>query len=120
MCARYYPNGSGTNIHNDDNPLRPGNNHATFEDNAFATWLYTAEWNDENLSKFYALYAVEPTKTYIDYLLDRRADQEYLNRYGITSSDIHDPRKLRTTSSASRLYGYAIESVSDNFKRLYK
>lgn len=120
MCARYYPNGSGTNIHNDDNPLRPGNNGATLEDNSFATWLYTAEWNDENLSRFELLYAVPQTRAYIDYLLDRRSDAEYMSRYGLSGADVHDPRKLRQTSSASRLYGYELEFVSDMAKYLYK
>lgn len=118
--ARYYPNGSGTNIHNEDNPLRPGNNGATLEDNSFATWLYTAEWNDENLARFEMLYAVQPTKSYIDYLLDRRSDREYMSRYGLSPSDVHDPRKLRQVSSASSMMSYTLGTVSDMVKYLYK
>lgn len=118
--ARYYPNGSGTNIHNEDNPLRPGNNDATLEDNSFATWLYTAEWNDENLQKFHLLYAVQPTRNYIDYLLDLRDDESYLRRYGISPGDIRDPRKLKSTGSASRMIAGALNYASDMVMKLYK
>lgn len=93
---------------------------ATLEDNFFSRWLYEDNWSEEKLQTFEKLYATRFGKMYIDYLLDRRTDSEYLNRYGLSYSDIHDPRKLRQVGSASRLYGYGLNFVSDNVKRLYK
>lgn len=116
--ARYYPRGSGWNPHDEKNAFDPAN--FSLEDNRFATWLYTAEWNDENLRTFELLYSVEPTKSYIDYLLNLRDDRYYLDRYGITDSDIRDPRKLGQVSAASRLYGYSLNFISDSAKFLYK
>lgn len=118
MCARYYPNGSNQ-PKNPKNPLSPGHNGATLEDNSFATWLYTAEWNDENLQRFRLLYAVGPTRDYIDYLLDLRDDAAYLKRYGLTPGDIRDPRKLGSVTSGSKLIAGGLNFVSDNVKWLY-
>lgn len=79
-----------------------------------ANWLY-GDWDEEKYRTYTALNAVPGVSDYMDYLLDRRADEEYLRRYGMDYSDIHDPRKLRQTHSGSRM----ISSVSSNVSRLY-
>lgn len=122
MCARYYPNGSNR-PKNPDNPLSPGNERSFTEfvdDNDFTRWLYETEWTDSELQKFEMLYAVSPTKEYIDYLLDRRFDAQYMARYGITSADIKDPRRLRQVSSASASFSRTMNFVSDSARWLYK
>lgn len=93
---------------------------STLDDNFISRWLYEDNWTEEKLSTFEKLYGTKLGKMYFDYLLDRRADNEYLKRYGLTYSDIHDPRKLRQVGSASHMYGYAMNFVSDNVKRLYR
>lgn len=90
----------------------------TVDDNPFSEWLY-GDWSEDKLKKFTALNSIPGVRNYMDYLLDRRSDQEYLSRYGMDYSDIHDPRKLRQTSSGARALGSAFEFVSDNVKTLY-
>lgn len=123
MCARYYPRGSGWNSNDKKRASEPVTNDEVWDvvtgNNELARWVYTAEWNDENLLKFEVLYSVQPTRGYLDYLLDRREDAEYLARYGITPGNIRDPRKLRQTSSGSNMIRYGLNFVSDNIKRLY-
>lgn len=87
-------------------------------DNSFAEWLY-GEYDEGKLSQFEFLYALPGVRDYFDYLLDVRADREYLNRNGLDYTDIHDPRKLRESSSGARMYGHTINFVSDNIKKLY-
>lgn len=82
-------------------------------------WLY-GDWNEEKLRKFQIAYAIPGVRDYMDYLLDRRADQEYLNRYGMDYTDIHDPRKLRTSGSYPRVVGSVYRMVSRNIDKLYK
>lgn len=85
-------------------------------------WLY-GEYDEEKLKQFQIAYSVPGVRNYMDYLLDSRADQEYLRRYGMDYSDIHDPRKLRQTRSGAAVVstGYrAISSVSSNVARLYE
>lgn len=89
----------------------------TDKQQSFSQWLYDVEhWSDEDWNKFYTLYSFPGTRNYIDYLYDKRADEEYLNRYGMSRSDVHDPRKLRSTRS---MVG-SINFVSDNVRRLYR
>lgn len=116
--ARYYPNGSNRPKNKDDHQLF--DNSATLEDNGISEWLYADDWNQAKLEEFERRYAIPGFRQYLDYLLDRRADSEYLNRYGMDYSDIHDPRKLRETNSAAHLYGSVYNFVSDNVKRLYR
>lgn len=85
----------------------------------FADWLY-GEYDEEKLTKFELLHSIAPVGAYMDYLLDVRADREYMQRHQLTYSDIHDPRKLKQTSSGSRLYGSALNYMSKNVTRLYK
>lgn len=82
---------------------------------AVSDWLY-GEYDEEKLRQFQIAYAIPGVRNYLDYLLDRRADQEYLSRYGMDYTDIHDPRKLRQTRSGSSV----ISSVSSNVSRLYE
>lgn len=81
-------------------------------------WLY-GEWNEQKVKEFELLHRVDIVGDYMDYLLDLRSDQEYLNRYGMDWSDIHDPRKLHSTASGSRLAGSTLNFVSKNVHRLY-
>lgn len=89
----------------------------TLEDK-FANWLY-GEYDEKKLHQFELLYAT-PVHYYMDYLLDRRADEEYLNRYGMDYSDIHDPRKLRQTSSSVAGLRFSYNFISSNVEKLYK
>lgn len=82
-------------------------------------WLY-GEWSEEKLKHYEFLNNVPIVKDWMNYKLDLRADAEYMARYGLDYSDIHDPRKLRQTSSGTALIGSSIRFISDNFKRLYR
>lgn len=82
-------------------------------------WLY-GEWNEDKLHTFQALYSLPVVHQYFDYLLDIRSDNEYLRRYGMDYSDIHDPRKLNSTRSASALASRTFEMVSSNINDLYQ
>lgn len=86
----------------------------TIDDNSFSDWLY-GEWNEEKFRQYEVLHAVPGVSHYMDYLLDVRADKEYLGRYGMDYTDIHDPRKLRQTHSSAR----ALNFVSSNIDKLY-
>lgn len=89
-------------------------------DNAFSEWLYEDNWSETKLRQYELLDAVPIIHQYMDYLLSRRSDQEYLDRYGMDYSDIHDPRKLRQSSAASTLISSGVNFVSDNISRLYR
>lgn len=82
-------------------------------------WLY-GEWNEDKLKTYEALNRVPVFSDYMDYILDQRSDSEYMARYGLGYSDIHDPRKLKQTSSGSVFIGNSINFVSRNVSRLYK
>lgn len=90
----------------------------TVDENPFSEWLY-GDYDKEKLRHFEMLYAT-PLHYYMDYLLDRRSDEEYLNRYGMDYTDIHDPRKLKQVSSAAHALGFTMNFVSDNVTRLYR
>lgn len=83
-------------------------------------WLYADGYTENKLKAYNILRNVPVFSNYMDYLLDNRSDAEYLRRYGMSYSDIHDPRKLRSTSSGSSLVGSSINFVSHNVSRLYK
>lgn len=90
-----------------------------FADKYFSEWLY-GEYDERKLKQFEAAYSVPGVRNYMDYLLDRRADQEYMARNQLTYNDVHDPRKLRETSSGSRMYGSFYHFVSKNVEKLYE
>lgn len=92
--------------------------YKVFEASSMA-WLY-GEYDKEKLRQFEALHNVPVVSNYMDYLLDVRADEEYLRRYGMDYSDIHDPRKLKQVRSGSALYGSALNWVGKNIGRLYR
>lgn len=96
---------------------KSGLNNYTLTENGISRWLY-GEWSEEKLRKYEMLNAVPGIHQYMDYLLDIRADNEYLRRYGMDYSDIHDPRKLRQASSGSSAFG-TILNVSKNVAELY-
>lgn len=81
-------------------------------------WLY-GPWSKEKYEAYKFLNIIPGISHYMDYLLDIRSDEEYLRRYGMDYTDIHDPRKLRQTSSSGRFYGFGMNFVSSNIKRLY-
>lgn len=91
---------------------------ATYGEKKFSEWLY-GDYNEEKLIQFELLHNLPVVGDYMDYLLDRRADEEYMHRYGLDYTDIHDPRKLRQTSSGARFIGSGLNFVSDNVKKLY-
>lgn len=119
--ARYYPRGSGNNRKRDDNPVTsPGiDEDVTLEENVFSEWLY-GDYDETKLRQFALLHNVPGLSNYMDYLLDIRADQEYMERYGLDYSDIHDPRKLRSTESFGRFAVGGLNFISDNVKKLYR
>lgn len=83
-------------------------------------FVLTDNWSKGKLQTYEAMSNVPVLGQYMNYLLDVRADEEYLRRYKMDYSDIHDPRKLRQTSSGSRLFGESIEYVSKSVSRLYR
>lgn len=91
----------------------------TLEDNEVSEWLY-GEWTEEKYKQYLAYNSVYPIRLYFNYLLDYRGANEYLDRYGMDWSDIHDPRKLNLSQSGSALGGYALNFVSKNIGRLYR
>lgn len=82
-------------------------------------WLYEDNWSKEKLNEYQLLNSAPIISDYMDYLLDSRATDEYLSRYQMDYSDIHDPRKLSSTSSGTRLMGSTLQFVSKNVGRLY-
>lgn len=85
----------------------------------FDSWLY-GSYDKQKYDLFTALYAVPYLHDYMDWRLDVRAAEEYMYRYGMDYSDIHDPRKLQSTGSQSRVIGHAYNFVSKNVSRLYR
>lgn len=81
-------------------------------------WLY-GPWTKEKYDAYKILNTIPGIFHYMDYLLSVRSDEEYLGRYGMDYSDIHDPRKLGQTDSARALVGATYHYVSSNIKRLY-
>lgn len=82
-------------------------------------WLYS-DWTEEKYRQYQILRHIPVVNSYVDYLLDARQLEEYLNRYGMDYTDIHDPRKLSTTQSGDRLITGALNFVSKNVIKLYK
>lgn len=101
-----------------DSKFNKANSNWTMDDNALSRWLY-GDWSESKLHEYEMLSRIPFIGEYMDYLLDVRADEEYLNRYGMTYSDIHNPKKLKQTYSGSRMYGSML-SVSENIALLYR
>lgn len=89
------------------------------DDNPITDWLY-GDWNEEKYKQYIALSIVPIVSDYMDAMLDLRADNEYLKRYGLSYDDIHDPRKLRTTGSYGRFLSGGMNFVSSNVSKLYR
>lgn len=87
--------------------------------NPISEWLY-GEWNEKKYKEYLAWNSIYPARLLFDYILDSRAADEYLNRYGMDYSDIHDPRKMPNASSGTALAGYALNFVSKNVEKLYR
>lgn len=91
----------------------------SIDDNPVTDWLY-GDWNEEKYKQYIALSIVPVVRDYMDAMLDLRADQEYLSRYGLSYTDLHDPRKLRTTGSFGRFVSSGVNFVSHNVEKLYR
>lgn len=83
------------------------------------SWLY-GEWTEEKYNVYLGLRNIPVFSNYMDYLLDKRRSDEYLNRHGMDYSNIHDPRKLFQTNSGTALIGGSLNFVSRNVTRLYR
>lgn len=115
--ARYYPYGSNVS----HGMRRSGSfKPVDINDNGISRWLYEDNWDERKYNKFLAYYSIPLVSNYMDYLLDRRAAQEYLNRYGMSYSDIHDPRKLISTKGSVSFTRATYSFVSDNIDKLYR
>lgn len=89
-------------------------------DQQFDDWLY-GDWNEQKYEDYKLLTLVPFLSDYMDYRLDLRSDAEYLNRYGMDYTDIHDPRKLKQSSSYSgSIAGASVRMISKNIDRLYR
>lgn len=82
-------------------------------------WLYEDNWSKEKYDEYLTLNTVPIVSDYMDYLLDARRSDEYLRRYGMDYTDIHDPSKLPTSRSATTVNRSALNFVSKNISRLY-
>lgn len=90
-----------------------------FDTTPMQDWLY-GSWSKEKLRQFTFYRNVPVLSQYMDYLLDLRDNEHYLDRNGMTYSDIKDPRKLSSVQSGSRLVGSAYSIVSKNVEKLYR
>lgn len=95
-------------------------NNGIFHGKAFQYWLLDAPWSETKLHAYELMNIVPGLHQYMDYLLDLRSDEEYLNRNGMDYSDIHDPRKLKQTNSGSNLARFGVNFISKNVESLYK
>lgn len=84
----------------------------------FDEWLY-GDWNEQKYKDYKMLNSVPIVRDYMDYMLSVRSDNEYLRRYGMDYSDIHDPRKLSQSGSSSRLNSHGYNMISRNISKLY-
>lgn len=85
-------------------------------------WLY-GEWSEDKYNTYLVMDSIKPLHYWMDYLLSKREAGEYLDRYGMDYSDIHDPRKLSTTRSASAAGSYVtgrLNFFSKNIGKLYR
>lgn len=86
--------------------------------NPLADWILSGGYEDQGKrDQFSLLYSTRLGRAYADYLLDRRADSKYIDRYDITNID--DPRKLRSVGSTASAYGSVVQT-SRNIDKLYK
>lgn len=85
----------------------------------FDEWLY-GDWNESKYKDYKMLNSIPVVRDYMDYMLSVRSDNEYLTRYGMDYSDIHDPRKLSQSNSSARLYSSGYHMISRNINRLYR
>lgn len=82
-------------------------------------WLYS-DWTEDKFKAYSMLNSLPFVGNYMDYLLDKRATDEYFDRYGMDYTDIHDPRKLQYSNTVVNLYRSGMNFVSKNVTRLYR
>lgn len=87
--------------------------------NPFADWMTDGDWNETKYQQFNLLYST-PLRYYMDAVLDDRRAEEYLDRYGMDYTDIHDPRRLTGTSSTASFLSAGYRMVSKNIEKLYR
>lgn len=88
--------------------------------NPFADWLTDDNWNETKYQQFTLLYSIPVVSNYMDAVLSNRSGKEYLNRYGMDYSDIHDPRKLSGTAQTAGFIGSSYRMISSNIGKLYR
>lgn len=93
-----------------------------FTDNPVSEWLYEDNWSKGKYAVYLGAHGVPVVGQYFDWLLGMRQAQEYLDRYQLDWSDIHNPNRLPggLSGSTSGLMHGGLNFVSDNFKRLYR
>lgn len=96
------------------NPWEYAKNHPPADE-----FLY-GDMSKEKYDFLSLLYAFPGFHEFIDWRMDARANQEYMNRYGIKWEDVHDFRKLSSFGSQSRLIGSTYRMISKNVEDLYK
>lgn len=85
----------------------------------YRDWLYDDNYTKDKFGKVAVLSNLPVIGDYTNYLLDMRKADEYLNRFGMDWSDIHDPRKLTAFGSTGGGIRRSLNFVSGNIKRLY-
>lgn len=85
----------------------------------FDGWI-TGPYTEQKYYEFSMLHSLPYVGDYMDYVLDKRQTEEYFDRYGMDYTNIHDPRKVPSFGSTTRLYGNAYNFVSKNLNRLYR
>lgn len=80
------------------------------------------EWSQEKQQAFNNLYnlhifGTRPFGDQFDIILDNRNDSRYMSRYGISWSDVKDPRKL--SQSRHSTFNSSLNFVSSNIDKLY-
>lgn len=115
--ARYYPHSAPGSKNYKPDPIQDP------DKNGWAEWLYSAaegQWTQEDQDRFDMYYAMEPFKSYFDWVLDKQIREKVFNLYGIDYSDIHDPRNVIGAGNSGRALHNSLNFVSDNVRRLYK
>lgn len=88
--------------------------------NPYQEWLYEDNWDRKKYRTFSLLDALPVVRDYNSMLLAYRQGEEYLNRYGLDYSDIHNPRNLHGSNESSAFLRSSLNYVSKNIGKLYQ
>lgn len=89
--------------------------------NNSVTWLYGEDsdgWTEKDQHDFEVMRTNPVMRWLMDSELDKRASREYMSRYNLDWSDVHDPRKVTATNSQAVFN--SLNFVSSNVTRLYR